>query len=107
MRGSIGSDVLGLVFGRLWQLSGSHHSPRLSALAVISCTKICTRIRSVGTDQKSAFELAQSGGAEQNSVSICIVTVCEATFFNRWSGADGEKSLQIKILTIWIEVLKL
>lgn len=36
------------------------------------------------------FELAQSGGAEQNSVSICIVTQREATFFNRWSGADGE-----------------
>jgi len=52
-------------------------------------------------------ELAQSGGAEQNSVSICIVTLCEATFFNRWSGADGRKSNQINSLPMGIEELKL
>jgi hypothetical protein len=55
----------------------------------------------------SFYELAQSGGAEQNSVSICIVTPCEATFFNRWSGADGEKSNQINSLQMGIEELKL
>ncbi len=53
------------------------------------------------------FESAQSGGAEQNSVSICIVTLCEATFFNRWSGADGERSNQINSLQMGIEELKL
>jgi hypothetical protein len=53
------------------------------------------------------FELAQSGGAEQNSVSICIVTLREATFFNRWSRADGEKSDQITSLQMGIEELKL
>jgi len=52
-------------------------------------------------------ELAQSGGAEQNSVSICIMTLCEATFFNRWSGADEEKSNQINNLPMGIEELKL
>jgi len=51
-------------------------------------------------------EIAQSGGAEQNSVSICIVTLCEATFFNRWSGADGENSNQINGLPMGIEELK-
>jgi hypothetical protein len=53
------------------------------------------------------FELAQSGGTEQKSVSICIVTLCEATFFNRWSRADGEKSNQINSFPMGIEELKL
>jgi hypothetical protein len=35
------------------------------------------------------------------------VTPCEATFFNRWSGADGEKSNQINSLPMGIEELKL
>jgi hypothetical protein len=56
---------------------------------------------------KSAFELAQSIGSEQNSVSICIVSQREATFFNRWSGADGRKSNQINSLQVGIEKLKL
>ncbi|NBQ79684.1 MAG: hypothetical protein EBS54_02295 [Betaproteobacteria bacterium] len=53
------------------------------------------------------FELAQSGGAEQNSVSIGIVALGRATFFNRWSGADGENSNQINSLQMGIEKLKL
>ncbi|NDD11513.1 MAG: hypothetical protein EB072_02440 [Betaproteobacteria bacterium] len=53
------------------------------------------------------FELTQSGTAERNSVSICIVTLFEATFFNRWSGADGRKSNQISSLQMTIEELKL
>ncbi len=56
---------------------------------------------------ESAFEVAHSGGAEQNTVSICIMTLREATFFNRWSGADGEKSNQINSLQLRIEELKL
>jgi hypothetical protein len=35
------------------------------------------------------------------------VTLREATFFNRWSGADGQKSNQIKGLQMGIEELKL
>jgi hypothetical protein len=35
------------------------------------------------------------------------VTPCEATFFNRWSGADGRKSNQINSLQMGIEELKL
>jgi hypothetical protein len=35
------------------------------------------------------------------------VTLCEATFFNRWSGADGRKSNQINSLPMGIEELKL
>ena len=33
--------------------------------------------------------------------------LCKATFFNRWSGADGEKSNQINSLQMGIEELKL
>ena len=43
----------------------------------------------------------------QNSVSICIVTLREATFFNLWSESDGEKSNQINSLRMGIEELKL
>jgi hypothetical protein len=46
-------------------------------------------------------------GAEQNSVSICIVTLREATFFNRWAGADREKPNQINSMQMGIEELKL
>lgn len=53
------------------------------------------------------LELAQSGAAEQNGVSICIVTLCEATFFNRWSGADEVNSNQINSLPMGIKELKL
>jgi hypothetical protein len=35
------------------------------------------------------------------------VTLREATFFNRWSRADGEKSDQITSLQMGIEELKL
>jgi hypothetical protein len=35
------------------------------------------------------------------------VTLRGATFFNRWSGADGKKSNQINILPMGIEELKL
>jgi hypothetical protein len=53
------------------------------------------------------FELAQSGGSEQNSVSIALKPSSRATFFNRWSGADGEKSNQINSLLMGIEKLKI
>jgi len=35
------------------------------------------------------------------------VTLREATFFNRWSGVDGQKSNQINSLQMGIEELKL
>jgi len=35
------------------------------------------------------------------------VTLREATFFNRWSGADGQKPNQINSLQMGIEELKL
>jgi hypothetical protein len=35
------------------------------------------------------------------------VPLCEATFFNRWSGANGQKSNQINSLQMGIEELKL
>jgi hypothetical protein len=35
------------------------------------------------------------------------VTLCAGTFFNRWSGVDGEKSNQINSLQMAIEELKL
>jgi hypothetical protein len=35
------------------------------------------------------------------------VTVCEATFFNRYSGFFGEKSNQISSLSMGIEEFKL
>jgi hypothetical protein len=39
--------------------------------------------------------------------AFCIVTLCEATFFNRWSGADGREPNQINSLPMGIEELKL
>jgi hypothetical protein len=35
------------------------------------------------------------------------VTLCAATFFNHWSGADGQKSNQINSLQMGNEELKL
>jgi hypothetical protein len=53
------------------------------------------------------FELAQSGGSEQNSVSIALKPLYEGAFFKLWSGADLEKTNQIRGLSSWIEELKL
>ena len=53
------------------------------------------------------FELAQSGGSEQNSVSIAVKPLCEGTFFNLWSGADCEKVNQINSLAAAVEGLKI
>jgi hypothetical protein len=53
------------------------------------------------------FELAQSGGSEQNSVSIALKPLYEGTFFKLWSGADREKPNQINGLSSGIEELKL
>jgi hypothetical protein len=43
----------------------------------------------------------------EEQIAIHLVTLCEATFFNRWSGADGEKSNQINSLQVGVEKLKL
>jgi hypothetical protein len=43
----------------------------------------------------------------EEQIAIHLVTLLEATFFNRWSGADGEKSNQINSLPMEIEELKL
>jgi len=48
-------------------------------------------VQRVATDERSAHD----------------VTLCRATFFNRWSGADGENSNQINSLQMGIEKLKL
>jgi hypothetical protein len=56
---------------------------------------------------KLIVELAQSGAPGQNSVSICIVTLFEATFFNRWSGANGQNPNQMNSFQLRIEELKL
>jgi hypothetical protein len=53
------------------------------------------------------FELAQSGGSEQNSVSIALKPSSRATFFNLWSGADREKFNQINSLSAEFERLKI
>jgi hypothetical protein len=53
------------------------------------------------------FELAQSGGSEQNSVSIALKPLYEGTFFKLWSGGDREKVNQINGLSSGIEALKL
>ena len=52
------------------------------------------------------FELAQSGGSEQNSVSIALKPLYEEAFFKPCSGADREKFNQIKGLISGIEALK-
>ncbi|MFM8509060.1 MAG: hypothetical protein ACKOCU_01865, partial [Betaproteobacteria bacterium] len=53
------------------------------------------------------FELAQSGGSEQNSVSIALKPLCDGTFFKVWSGADQEKVNQINSLSATVERLKI
>jgi hypothetical protein len=53
------------------------------------------------------FELAQSGGSEQKSVSIAVKPLCEGTFFKLWSGGDREKFNQINSLSAAVERLKL
>ena len=53
------------------------------------------------------FELTQSGGSEQNSVSIALKPLYEGAFFNLWSGADREKPKQINGLSSGIEDLKI
>jgi hypothetical protein len=53
------------------------------------------------------FELAQSGGSEQNSVSIALKPPSGVTFFNRQSGADCEKLNQINSLLAEFERLKI
>jgi hypothetical protein len=53
------------------------------------------------------FELAQSSGSEQNSVSIALKPLCEGTFFKLWSGSDREKPNRINGLSSGIEALKI
>jgi len=53
------------------------------------------------------FELAQSGGSEQNSVSIALKPLYEGTFFKLWSGGDREKVNQINSLSAAFERLKI
>jgi len=57
--------------------------------------------------QLDFFELAQSGGSEQKSVSIAVKPLCEGTFFKLWSGGDREKFNQINSLSAAVERLKL
>jgi hypothetical protein len=52
-------------------------------------------------------ELAQSGGSEQNSVSIALKPLYEGAFFKLGSGADREKVNQINSLSAAIERLKI
>jgi hypothetical protein len=53
------------------------------------------------------FEFAQSGGFEQNSVSIALNPLYEGTFFKLWSGGDREKVNQINSFSAAIERLKI
>jgi hypothetical protein len=53
------------------------------------------------------FELAQSGGFEQNSVSIALKPLYEGAFFKLWSGGDREKANQINRLSAAVERLKI
>jgi len=53
------------------------------------------------------FELAQSSGSEQNSVSIALKPLCEGTFFKLWPGSDREKPNRINGLSSGIEALKI
>jgi hypothetical protein len=53
------------------------------------------------------FELAQSGGSEQNSVSIALKPSLRATFFKLWSEADRENLNQINSLSAAVERLKI
>jgi len=53
------------------------------------------------------FELSQSGGSEQNNVSIALKPLYEGAFFKLWSGGDREKPNQINGLSSGIEDLKI
>jgi hypothetical protein len=53
------------------------------------------------------FELAQSGGSEQNNVSTELKPLYEGTFFNLRSGANREKVNQINSLAAAFERLKI
>jgi len=53
------------------------------------------------------FELAQSSGSEQNSVSIALKPLYEGAFFKLWSGGDREKVNQINSLSAAVERLKI
>jgi len=52
------------------------------------------------------FELAQSGGSEQNSISIALKPQCDGTFFKLWSGGDREKFNPINSLSAAAQRLK-
>jgi len=51
--------------------------------------------------------LAQSGGSEQNSVSIVLKPLYKGAFFKLWSGGDREKVNQIDSLSAAVERLKI
>jgi hypothetical protein len=53
------------------------------------------------------FELAQSGGSEQSSVSIALKPLYEGSFFKLWSRGDREKVNQINSLSAAVERLKI
>jgi hypothetical protein len=53
------------------------------------------------------FEIAQSGGYEQNSVSIALKPSSGGTFFKLWSGGNREKVNQINSLSAAFERLKI
>ncbi|NBP38541.1 MAG: hypothetical protein EBT36_12965 [Betaproteobacteria bacterium] len=53
------------------------------------------------------LELAQSGGSEQNSISIALKPLYEGACFKHWSGADREKPNQINGLSSGIDALKI
>ena len=57
--------------------------------------------------QLDFFELAQSGGSEQNSVSIALEPLYKGAFFKLWSGGDREKVNQINSLSAVFERLKI
>jgi hypothetical protein len=57
--------------------------------------------------QLDFFELAQSGGSEQYSVSIALKPRYDRTFFKLWSEADCEKVNQINSLPAAFERLKI
>ena len=57
--------------------------------------------------QSHFFELAKSGGSEQNRVSIALKPLHEGAFFKLWSGADCEKVNQINSLPAAFERLKI
>jgi len=57
--------------------------------------------------QLNFFELTQSVGSEQISVSIALKPLYEGAFFKLWSGGDREKVNQINSLSAAFERLKI